>query len=111
MAQSDFLDPRWQKFRLHRLELASWQCEMCGDNENTLHVHHLFYISGRKPWDYLYESTLVLCDSCHQCWHEIAASQCHLWEKLAAHYVHCNLSHTCYDLETLFNEARQILEQ
>ncbi len=73
MAKSDFLDPRWQKFRLERLEIANWGCEACGNRENTLHVHHRFYITGRKPWEYPLLCTVVLCEECHGIEHEFNA--------------------------------------
>jgi hypothetical protein len=73
MSKSDYLDPRWQKFRLQRLELAKWRCDVCCDKESTLHVHHRFYISGRKPWEYLPETTDVLCDECHKIQHDFSS--------------------------------------
>lgn len=37
-------DPRWQKKRLEVMESNEFCCEMCGDNESTLHVHHKEYL-------------------------------------------------------------------
>jgi hypothetical protein len=65
-----YLDPRWQQFRLKRLEMANWQCETCGDSTSKLNIHHAFYISGRQPWEYLLETTTVVCDACHEINHE-----------------------------------------
>jgi hypothetical protein len=49
-------------------------------------VHHRFYISGRKPWEYLPETMQVLCGECHEITHEFAADFENLgadkWEKL-----------------------------
>ncbi len=59
------LDPRWQKKRLEVLEQADWSCEMCGDSESTLHVHHKQYIKGRDPWEYSRGQLVVLCRLCH----------------------------------------------
>jgi len=67
---SDYHDPRWQKFRLKRLQRANWKCDNCGDAGKKLNIHHSYYVSGRKPWDYPHLSTLVLCDECHQTEHE-----------------------------------------
>jgi hypothetical protein len=96
MAQSDFLNPKWQQFRLKRLELANWQCEVCGSEENTLHVHHPFYISGRKPWEYLPETTMVLCDECHEIVHDFQCDFTNLgasgWEYAAAERIK---AHSC----------------
>jgi hypothetical protein len=44
-------DPRWQKKRLEILERDGWKCMACGDKEKTLHVHHIFYLPGKEPWD------------------------------------------------------------
>lgn len=74
MSKLDYLDPRWQKFRLERLQAANWECDSCSAANSTLHVHHSFYISGRFPWDYLPETTVVLCDDCHGCQHDFTGS-------------------------------------
>lgn len=58
-------DPRWQRLRLIKLELAGWACERCGDKEQTLHVHHAYYEWGKEPWDYDHYSLSVLCEDCH----------------------------------------------
>lgn len=59
-------DPRWQKKRLHLLELARWECENCHSDSSTLHVHHVFYESKRQPWEYEDNDFMVLCETCHQ---------------------------------------------
>ena len=58
-------DPRWQKKRLEVLEFADWSCELCGDSESELHVHHKQYIKGREPWEYDVQQLVSLCKSCH----------------------------------------------
>lgn len=63
-------DPRWQKKRLECLDAAGWSCEMCGDDESTLHVHHKQYFKGREPWDYERGQLAVLCEACHSAQHE-----------------------------------------
>ncbi len=63
-------DPRWQKKRLEVLNRAGWECEMCGDKESTLHVHHKQYFKGREPWEYDDEQLSVLCECCHAAQHE-----------------------------------------
>lgn len=57
------LDPRWQKKRLEILERDKWECTVCGDSENTLHVHHKAY--GPNPWDVENNMLITLCQSCH----------------------------------------------
>lgn len=59
------LDPKWQKMRLLLLDGAGWKCELCGDSTETLHVHHSYYESGLKPWEYPRKSLHVLCQNCH----------------------------------------------
>lgn len=63
------LDPRWQRKRLEVLESAGWQCEICSDEESTLHVHHLRYVKGRKPWEYERGEPKALCAECHKGFH------------------------------------------
>ncbi len=58
-------DPRWQKKRLEVLERDGWACRYCGDTKNTLHVHHVLYLSGREPWEYELGVLLTSCKSCH----------------------------------------------
>lgn len=57
--------PQWQKKRLLVLERENFCCEHCGSDEKTLHVHHTYYESGLKPWEYPDESLHVLCEKCH----------------------------------------------
>ena len=58
-------DPRWQRKRLEILERESFTCEECGDTKTTLHVHHMYYRKGWKPWEYPAESLRSLCEHCH----------------------------------------------
>lgn len=63
-------DPRWQRKRLEVLESNDFECEVCGDGESTLHVHHKQYFKGREPWEYDRRQLAVLCESCHSENHE-----------------------------------------
>lgn len=63
-------DPRWQKLRLQVMEANNFCCEMCGDSESTLNVHHKEYLKGHEPWEYETNQLSVLCESCHDCVHE-----------------------------------------
>lgn len=58
-------DPRWQKKRLEILERDDWKCMACGEKENTLHVHHIFYFPKKEPWDIHNGFLLTLCEKCH----------------------------------------------
>jgi len=59
-------DPKWQKKRLEILKRDDWQCQNCGDKEETLHVHHKDYLPGKDPWDIPSEFLITLCAPCHE---------------------------------------------
>ena len=61
-----FKDPRWQKMRLQIFKRDKWCCQICGNKENTLHVHHRYYEFGKDPWEYPPESLVTLCVTCHE---------------------------------------------
>jgi hypothetical protein len=58
-------DPRWQRRRLEVLQHDDWACVDCQRDGETLHVHHLFYIRGREPWEYEIGDLVTLCEDCH----------------------------------------------
>lgn len=62
-------DPRWQKKRLEILERDNWACQICGDEESTLVVHHFKY-SNCEPWDIDNEYLITYCEDCHKSEHE-----------------------------------------
>lgn len=59
-------DPRWQRKRLEVMEETDFRCELCGDHESTLNVHHKMYLKGKDPWEYYRNQLAVLCDRCHE---------------------------------------------
>ena len=59
-------DPRWQKKRLEIFKRDNWQCKVCGDVENTLNVHHIFYFKDKEPWEVHEGFLITLCEQCHQ---------------------------------------------
>ena len=65
-------DPRWQKKRLKILERDKFTCQLCGDKETTLNVHHKYYDKDKKPWEYPDKSLVTLCKDCHITEHESA---------------------------------------
>ena len=73
MKKSDFMDqykdPRWQKKRLEILQRDDFKCQSCTDDENQLHVHHIYYKKGLKPWEYDNVILITLCEECHKTWH------------------------------------------
>ena len=58
-------DPRWQKKRLEILNRDDWTCQICGSKDKMLHVHHISYVKGRKPWEYENDLLITLCEKCH----------------------------------------------
>lgn len=67
MSYADLLrDPRWQRKRLEVFERADFTCQLCGDVETELQVHHLRYIRGRRPWEYPLDDLACLCRPCHE---------------------------------------------
>ena len=69
-------DPRWQKKRLEIMERDGFQCRECGDEDKTLNVHHRYYITGRKPWEYPDWSLTTLCYTCHDQHHKDESREC-----------------------------------
>lgn len=58
-------DPRWQKKRLEIMQRDNFKCLVCGSNENSLTVHHIYYLPKLKPWEYENESMKTICEICH----------------------------------------------
>jgi len=58
--------PLWQKKRLEIMKRDGFQCKKCGDTESPLHVHHLKYIDGNDPWEYLNKHLVTLCEDCYE---------------------------------------------
>jgi hypothetical protein len=59
-------DPRWQKLRLEVFNRDDFACRYCGDREERLEVHHLYYVSGREPWEYPLGAFKTACKTCHK---------------------------------------------
>ncbi|HEX2868650.1 MAG TPA: HNH endonuclease [Ignavibacteriales bacterium] len=57
--------PRWQKKRLEILARDKWTCQICGNAEESLNVHHRVY-SDNEPWDEQDGNLITLCESCHE---------------------------------------------
>lgn len=64
-----YKDPRWQKKRLQIMERDEFTCQSCYNTENTLNVHHKYYIPDKKPWEYNDSLLITLCEGCHE-WEE-----------------------------------------
>lgn len=68
---SAFRDSRWQRKRLEIMERDGWACLGCGAAGEgvTLNVHHVYYESGRAPWEYPSEALVTWCETCHTAMH------------------------------------------
>lgn len=75
-------DPRWQRKRLEILQKYNFKCEACWSGEDTLHVHHTYYVKGREPWEYPDSSLEVLCENCHRVAAEIQEGEICGWEHM-----------------------------
>lgn len=62
-------DPLWIKKRNYIVTRDRHRCTKCG-NKTNLNVHHLFYVEGKKPWEYPNHTLITLCQDCHIAWHE-----------------------------------------
>lgn len=62
--------PIWQKKRLKIFERDNFKCRICGEDSSQLHVHHLYYVSGREIHDYDNECLVTLCKDCHNYVHQ-----------------------------------------
>lgn len=74
-------DPRWQRKRLEIMQRDDYACQLCGDTEETLHVHHKRYVWGNDPWDYPADMLVTLCVTCHE---SVSSRQKQATEKLVS---------------------------
>lgn len=65
-----YKSPQWQKRRLEILSRADFKCELCGCDNEQLHVHHKYYTEGKQVWEYDNKCLIALCESCHEEEHE-----------------------------------------
>ncbi len=61
--------PKWQRKRLEIMQRDNFKCTICGNDEDELNVHHLYYVSGKAVYDYDNEYLVTLCKDCHQATH------------------------------------------
>lgn len=62
-------DKRWSNKRNKILERDDYNCVYCGSNE-SLNVHHQYYIKGNLAWNYPNTALITLCNKCHKKWHD-----------------------------------------
>ena len=58
-------DKRWVSLRLSIMKRDLFKCVKCNDTQ-TLQVHHIKYISGKKPWEVPNYFLQTLCKECHE---------------------------------------------
>lgn len=58
--------PKWQKRRLEIMQKDNFTCQLCGDTESMLNVHHLTYHKDKKIWEYEDWELITLCENCHK---------------------------------------------
>lgn len=68
--RKQLLHPNWQKKRLEILNRDEFTCQVCSNDSETLHVHHLLYVPGNSPWEYPDHTLVTLCATCHEDEHE-----------------------------------------
>jgi hypothetical protein len=81
------------------MQRAEFHCEACGDDEETLHVHHGYYGRGCEPWDYPIDSLWCLCESCHM---DIQRELCEIHEMIAL-----MMPPMIYDLQSALSQFAQ----
>ena len=57
-------DPRWQKKRLEVFNRDNFTCRYCGNDKDTLNVHHLEYRG--YPWEVPLDKLITSCQKCHK---------------------------------------------
>lgn len=56
--------PKWQKRRLEILHRDEFTCQLCGDTDSTLHIHHKVYRKC-EIWEYKDNELITYCELCH----------------------------------------------
>ena len=63
--KKEYNNPKWKKRRLDILKRDKYTCRSCGASSCALHVHHRWYLSGRKAWEYPDVALVSMCPGCH----------------------------------------------
>jgi len=59
----------WYYVRERVLERDGYRCAVCRTGKN-LQVHHMYYLAGKKAWEYNDSALTTLCDACHKKEHQ-----------------------------------------
>jgi hypothetical protein len=62
-------DTRWFKKRNKILVRDRFKCTNC-KSIGRLEVHHLYYIEGKRAWEYPEDALVTWCSECHDEWHQ-----------------------------------------
>ena len=65
MAWAEYRSPHWQRRRFEILTRDHFACAHCDATDKELHVHHVHYVKGHKPWEYPDYDLITLCCDCH----------------------------------------------
>lgn len=57
--------PQWKRKRTIILKRDNKTCQLCGDSETDLHVHHKYYKKSKRAWEYPDVALVTLCKHCH----------------------------------------------
>lgn len=78
MAKSEYSkllqDGRWLILRMEVLKRDDFTCTRCGAMASkgaTLHIHHVKYFPGHKPWEYDPKFLETVCEPCHRVKHQL----------------------------------------
>ena len=63
--KEELKSPEWQRKSCNHKYLDNYICQICGQKDKVVHVHHHFYIEGRHIWEYPDETLVTLCEDCH----------------------------------------------
>lgn len=66
--QDQLRDSRWSVKRKKILARDSFKCREC-ECIDELEVHHLYYIKGKRAWEYPNNALVTWCNKCHKKWH------------------------------------------
>jgi 5-methylcytosine-specific restriction endonuclease McrA len=95
-------DPRWQKKRLEIMQRDNFTCQLCGDTESPLNVHHKYYMYDKTPWEYPSNLLITLCEHCHK------IEESNKYIVLDFTKVLLSDGYSCRDLITLLDLLRKI---
>jgi hypothetical protein len=62
-------DNRWSVKRKKILARDKCKCQECS-SRYCLEVHHLYYVTDKKAWEYPNDVLVTWCNDCHSKWHE-----------------------------------------